>query len=177
MKIHLICLWSISLLLFSCQQEPSIEELEAIINQLNQEMEKAYNNGELQKVANFYADDGWIIGPRGYKKQGRKEIDAYWTNISQPIRWKLDVIKVAKTEAELYQTDYWQKMKNKPPHWRNIPIEFTEADPVLYQLGHSTLEYEREDVTHHISQVDFIIVWKKQADVSYQIVVDTYEKN
>lgn len=177
MKIYLPFSLSIALLLFSCQQEPSIEELEATISQLNRGMEHAYNNGALEEVANFYADDAWILGPRGYKKQGRKEIDAYWGNISQPIRWKLDVIKVAKTEAELYQTDYWQKMTNKPPHWRNIPLVFSESDPVLYQLGHSTLEYEREDVTHHISHVDFIIVWKKEENGSYRILVDTYEKN
>jgi len=140
-------------------------------------MEKAYDNGALQKVANFYADDAWILGPREYKKKGRKEIDAYWQNISQPIRWKLEVIKIAQTEAELYQTDYWQKMENKPPHWRNIPLEFSPSDPVLYQLGHSTLEYEREDATHHVSHVDFIIVWKKQENGQYKILVDTYEKN
>ena len=54
----------------------------------------------------------------------------------------------------------------------NIP--FKAEDELLYQLGHSTLEYDREDDTHHTREVDFIFVWKKNEQGFYRIYVDTY---
>ena len=161
----------------SCKPEPSIEELTQIITQLNQGMEAAYNSGDTKKVAAFYDDEASLIGPRGYKQQGREAIDAYWTRFKNPIRWQLDVIKVANTAEELYQSDYWKNLKNKPPDWNEFNVLFKPEDDLLYQLGHSKLEYEREDATHHVSDVDFIIVWKKNEQGFYRIYVDSYAKN
>ncbi|MEM9821539.1 MAG: hypothetical protein AAF985_10725 [Bacteroidota bacterium] len=167
-------------LLFSCQQAekaPTIEMLSASIEQLNEAMEKAYNSGQLQEVANFYSDDAHLLGPNHYHRQGRAAIDAYWLKIKSPIRWQLEVIKVARTEAELYQVDYWKKLPKKPPHWNTVQAPIRSEDDVVYQLGHSQLEYEREDATHQTSHVDFILVWKKQENGAYKIFIDTYQSN
>ena len=37
--------------------------------------------GDLQGVANFYADDGVLIGPNNFRIAGRKAIDQYWTSL------------------------------------------------------------------------------------------------
>ena len=150
----------ICVLAISCQNEPavSIEELTDQVKQLNIQMETAYNNGNLQGVAAIYADDAYLLGPRSYQVQGRKAVDDYWTRIKSPIRWKLEVIEVAQKEEELYESTYWKKLKNKPPHWPAGLIDAKDANKYLYQLGHSKLEYEREDATHRVSHVDFIIV-------------------
>ena len=165
--------------LMTCQTEkaPSIEMLTNTIEQLNDGMEKAYNNGQLQEVAHFYSDDAHLLGPNGYHQEGRKAIDEYWLKFKSPIRWQLDVIKVAREEASLYETEYWKSLANKPTHWNTISANIQEEDEVLYQLGHSKLEYEREDATHNTSHVDFIIVWKKQDNEEYKIFVDTYNSN
>lgn len=166
--------------LFSCQRPPappSIEEMTQLVEQLNGGMEDAFNKGAVMEVAAFYTDDAYLLGPGAYKKQGRMAIDLYWKRFKNPIQWTLDVIKVSKTEAALYETDYWKAMKNKPPHWNKEEVPFTEKDELLYQLGHSKLEYEREDDTHRTSHVDFIIIWKKQEDGQYKIYVDTYHQN
>ena len=165
------------ILFFSCTPEPSLEELTKTIIQLNRGMEAAYHSEDTKKVAAFYDDEAYLLGPRGYKKQGRKAIDAYWTRLKNPIRWQLDVIKVAQKDEALYLTDYWKSLENKPLHWNQFGISFHPEDELLYQLGHSKLEYEREDATHHVSDVDFIIVWKKNKDGFYRIYVDTYAKN
>ena len=115
-----------------------------------------------------------MLGPRGYQQQGRKAIDDYWVRIKNPIRWKLDVIKVSKNEADLYNTAYWKNLKEKPPHWNTTELQIDPNKTVLYQLGHSQLEYEREDATHQVSHVDFVLVWQEQEDGNYRILVDTY---
>ena len=170
---------TICILLISCQNEPvaSIEELTTQIKQLNTQMETAYNSGDLQGVANIYADDAYLIGPRSYQVQGRKAVDDYWTRIKNPIRWKLEVIEVTQKEEELYKSAYWKKLKNKPPHWPAGLTDTEDNNKYLYQLGHSKLEYEREDATHRVSHVDFVIVWRKQENGGYKIFVDTYNQN
>ena len=175
MKRHsLLIIAFLCFFISACKVEPTIEELTTNILQLNRGMERAYNNDEIKKIVNFYAEDAFILGSNNSNFQGRVAIEESWTNIKNPIRWKIDVIKVAKTEAELYETEYWENLKNKPTHWKAFNVPFKAEDELLYQLGHSTLEYDREDDTHHTREVDFIFVWKKNEQGFYRIYVDTY---
>ena len=173
----LFCVLMVCLGLSSCKVEPTIDELTATITELIRSMETAYNQGDLKKVAAFYRDDAYLLGPGGYQVHGRTAIDTYWTRLKNPIRWQLDTKAVATTEAALYETGFWKKMKNKPPHWSTHNIPLRPEEDLLFQLGHSTLEYEREDATHHISEVDFMIIWKKNEAGFYRIYVDSFVKN
>lgn len=66
-------------------------------------MEAAFARGDLKAVARFYADDAVMMGPRGERVRGREAIDRYWSTISNPRRWKLDVFDVGGSLNEAYQ--------------------------------------------------------------------------
>ena len=159
---------------FSCQN-PKDDSIE-IVNELLEEMEQAYNDGDLRKVANFYSDDAQLLAPGGYKVAGRKAVDEYWMKL-KPVRWELTPAKTAHNEDELYETEYWKKLKQKPPHWKEHEIKIEEDENIVYQLGHSKLQYENEDNTVRTSHVDFILVWRKMENEEYKVFIDTYASN
>ena len=161
----------IGMLTFNCQSPPK-NYLE-IAQDLNMQMENAFRKGEMKKLASMYSDDGYLMSPNRKATHGRKAIDAYWERWHSPINWKLDVIAVSKNEQDIYESTYWKKMTKKPKHWKEEGIEIGASD-VFYQLGHSKIEYESDDGMHQTSDVDFIIVWKKDTDGAYKIWIDTY---
>ena len=77
------------------QQEE--KNVKAIIQQLNKDMEKAFNENDMPKVAAFYSDDSEIAG-EGYVVRGRKDLDAYWNALKDRGRgWKLEVTEIIGT--------------------------------------------------------------------------------
>jgi len=184
---------SLFLLVLSCQQNDSKTskevdpgqlrgefipeaDLAELIIDLNSGMEEAYNKGDMKAVAAFYSDQALLLGPNGYKVEGIESVNEYWTRINDPINWKLSVIAFSRREADLYQTDAYKSMGNKPPDWKTFIGDRLNGKDVVYQLGHSTLMYKKEGKVH-TSDVDFIIVWVQQADGTYKIGVDTYARN
>jgi ketosteroid isomerase-like protein len=69
----------------------------------NRAMEDAMKKGDLQGVANFYADNALLLGPNGYSVSGRKAIDEYWTKLQSPKDWKLDVLSVEGGKGVIIQ--------------------------------------------------------------------------
>ena len=64
------------------------------ITALNKEMEKAFNNNDLSKVAGFYLDSAVILGG-GMNLTGRKNIDNYWLSLKdQNASWRLEIDKI-----------------------------------------------------------------------------------
>ena len=55
------------------------QNIQQIAREGTQDMEAAYNRGDLMGVANIYADDACLLGPNNYMISGRKNIDEYWT--------------------------------------------------------------------------------------------------
>src|SRR5215470_16576488 len=66
-------------------------------------MTAAFDRGDLTAVARFYADDARILGPRGDVTRGRKDIDAYWTQIREPRSWKLEVLEIGGSVDQPWQ--------------------------------------------------------------------------
>jgi len=173
-KINFLFLFLLSILIFSCgkKETDSIE----VVNELLKAMEQACNDKDMKKVAGFYSDDAKLLAPGDYKVEGRKAVDEYWLKL-KPVNWELTAAKTSSNENDLYETNYWKKLKNKPPHWKEHNITLTNEDDPVFQLGHSKLTYINRDGNEHTSDVDFILVWKKNAEGNYQVFIDTYASN
>ena len=154
------------------------QNIQQIAREGTKAMEDAYNAGNLQGVADIYADDAFLLGPNNYQVSGRKNIDNYWAGITYPEKWKLKVILVRDNEEELFKSKYWKSLENKPPLWYVQKPELKEKEGLIYQLGHSKLQYRRNDGGEiHTSHVDFVLIWAKQPDGGYKVLVDTYAAN
>jgi ketosteroid isomerase-like protein len=61
---------------------------------LNKEMEKAFNNNDMIKVASFYLDSAVILGG-GMNLTGRTNIDNYWLSLKdKAASWRLEIDKI-----------------------------------------------------------------------------------
>ena len=64
------------------------------ITALNKDMEKAFNDNDMGKVAGFYLDSAVILGG-GMNLTGRKNIDNYWLSLKgQNASWRLEIDKI-----------------------------------------------------------------------------------
>jgi len=108
-----------------------------------------YNRGDMSGVARMYEDDAVMISSRGERYQGRAAIDAYWNPPQKP------------------------GQGSKPGKWtlEVLSVEGTEFMPV--QRGRSILEGQWEGKAT-TSDVQFVVVWRKQPDGSYRISVDSW---
>ncbi len=70
---------------------------------LNQQMEDAFNNNDMNKVANFYSNDGEIVYDN-YTVRGRTNLDKYWLDLKDKGRgWKLTVVEIGGQGEFVYQ--------------------------------------------------------------------------
>ena len=113
---------------------------------INAAMAATFNRGDYLGAARFYSDDAQIIGPGGVRVTGRAAVDRYWTSIPAGSTWRLEVLDAGGG--------------------RNAPG----------QLGGSTLVMPSRsgDGTTSTSIVDFLAVWKRQADGTLKLYIDMY---
>jgi ketosteroid isomerase-like protein len=76
--------------------------------------------------------------------RGRENLDRYWQGITNPKSWRLDVFEVGGSRDE------------------------------PWQVGRSTLVSLGAGGEEHTSVVDFIVLWRRQADGRLRIHVDMY---
>lgn len=134
------------------------------------EMEDFVRSQNMQGVADIYLDNAYLIQPFGAPVTGREAINKYWLNIPDPVNWKLTTFVSSANVADIYKHPRYQALKNKPPGWEQYNLAL---DGVMYQLGESSLSYQWQGqaVT---SVVDYILVWQKQSNGQWKILVDTY---
>ncbi len=108
-------------------------------------MEDAMARDDLAAVAAMYTDDAVLLGPGGYRVEGREAIDAYWQGFGRGIAWSLDAFS----------------------------IEGDAERGIAHQRGRSTLTYER-DGTERTSIVEFALVWMRDDAGRWRIAVDAY---
>lgn len=103
---------------------PDPAALRREVEALNQEMEAAFNRGDLKAVAAFYADNAVVRTSRQVAAQGRTAIDRYFTGIQNPKRWKLDVYGVSAAGGSdlVFQTGMSTLVSGSPE--RVSPFEF-----------------------------------------------------
>jgi ketosteroid isomerase-like protein len=138
----------------ACRTAAPIEQSQATedrairreLAEVNAEMAATFNRGDYLGAARFYSDDAQIIGAGGVRVTGRPAIDRYWTSIPAGSTWRLDVLDAGGS--------------------RNSP----------WQLGRSTLVTPSRagDGTTNTSIVDFLAVWKRQADGALKLYIDMY---
>jgi ketosteroid isomerase-like protein len=91
--------WTLSLFLLSffnisAQTTKDTSSVKKQIMLLNQQMEAAFNNNDMDKVAAFYADDGEIVDD-SYTVKGRMDLNNYWKALKDLGRgWKLTVVEI-----------------------------------------------------------------------------------
>ncbi len=135
----MLCMFALVACLAGCVSPPFRTEIEAA----NRQLAERFNAGDYAAVAATYLDDAVLLGPRGYRVEGREAIDAYWVKEWTNARWTLKV----------------------------LGLEGTADMPV--QRGRSILEYDRPG-GRHVSDVLFLVVWRRQPDGAYRIAVDAY---
>lgn len=63
------------------------------IFQVMSEMENLFNAGKFKEVANFYTEDGQMIGNSVHIK-GKEELEKYWNTFSGDLTWELENEKI-----------------------------------------------------------------------------------
>ncbi len=83
--------------------DPDTSSVKKQIMLLNQQMEDAFNNNDMNKVGAFYANDGEIVDD-SYMVKGRANLDNYWMALKDKGRgWKLTVVEIGGQGEFVYQ--------------------------------------------------------------------------
>jgi len=94
------------LLLGSCASSPRTTETSdpfaPEIEALSRELEERFRAGDLLGIADLYADDAILISPTA-RTEGREAIDAYWSAITVPVGWRLDISEIGGSEELAYE--------------------------------------------------------------------------
>jgi uncharacterized protein (TIGR02246 family) len=113
----------------ACASSPRTTATSALfapeIEALNRELEERFRAGNLLGVADLYADDALLITPTSVI-EGRGAIDAYWSEITVPVSWRLVIFEIGGSEDLAYQLGRSQRV------WRSNKAEHSsEADFLL----------------------------------------------
>jgi uncharacterized protein (TIGR02246 family) len=73
------------------------------IESLNQAMTEAFKRGDRRDIAQFYAADGMLIGPRGQRFEGRDAIATYWASFVTAKDWHLEMLEFDGDGTIVYQ--------------------------------------------------------------------------
>ncbi len=147
MLLFLLCVFKLS-----AQTTKDTSNVKNQIMVLNQQMEDAFNNNDMNKVAAFYADDSEIVYDDNYTVKGRANLNNYWLDL-----------------------------KDKGRGWKLTVVEIGGQGEFVYQLGKSDLKHLSQGKEHN-SITNFVLLWKKQTDGNYKIFRDyltktKFEKN
>lgn len=146
------------------------EVQEDILNALR-DMEKAFKAKDLISVANAYSDQGYIISDGEISVQGREELNPYWNNPAiDPIDWELTNYMITSEINEIYNSDQWKSLQDKPVSLQDVGIELPAQG--VYQLGRSKLTYVTNG-ERTTSTTDFLLYWVME-NGEYKIWADSY---
>lgn len=159
------------LLLFFCwsacfNYSDNTEQVFLKIRQLNHQMESLYDEGNPERLAEFYTEKAIVFGPND-QLNGRPTIKKYWERIDSPVSLSLEILDL---NVELDSLNFIQKniaaKKEIPPAFIN---QLNENANHVFQLTKTTLAYEREDVTFSSEETISLINWEEQPEGHYQI--------
>ena len=132
---------------FFCGAQNNAAKTWTTIDSLNKEMEKAFNQNDMAKVASFYSDDAEIAA-ENYSVKGRDNLDSYWASL-----------------------------KDKGRGWKLTVVEIGGNGEFIYELGKSDLSHLRGNNPNPVKSItNFILIWKLQKDGSYKIFKDYLTK-
>ena len=112
----------------ACASSPRTTATSALfapeIEALNRELEERFRAGNLLGIADLYADDALLISPTSVI-EGREAIDAYWSEITAPVSWRLVIFEIGGSEELAYQLGRSHRV------WRSHNVEHTSDADVL----------------------------------------------
>ncbi len=77
----------------------SSAEINTQILNKNREMEAAFNDNDMLKLASFYSDSSILIGEKLTVK-GREQVDSYWMSLKDiGVSWNLENIKIDSCDS------------------------------------------------------------------------------
>jgi uncharacterized protein (TIGR02246 family) len=80
-----------------------VDDLRNTIETLSQAMTEAFKRGDVRELAQFYADDGMVIGPHGQRFRGRAAIADYWASFVTIKDWCLEMLELDGDGNIIYQ--------------------------------------------------------------------------
>ena len=99
--LPLLCLSLASCRATTSSIDPGLEqELQGALRKL----EESYRSGDLLGVADAYADDALILEPDGRRIRGRQAVDAFWSDIAEPVEWRIETWQTGGDGNTAYQT-------------------------------------------------------------------------
>jgi len=147
-----ITIVAIVLAFFACQhaeKKLSKEDMRKIVESRNTMLGDCFKSGDANKVAAMYTDSAKLCPNGSNFVHGRDNIKAFWT--------------------EDFKTSKTLEMKT------NIFTVDGDAE-VIYETGKASSKFLYKDSIYNVT-VKYINVWRKQADGSYLLDIDFWNKN
>ncbi len=66
-------------------------------------LEERFRSGDMLGVADFYSDEAVLFAPGGQRYRGREQIDAYWSNITEPVDWELKIHSIEGNDDIVFE--------------------------------------------------------------------------
>ncbi len=139
-------------LIAACTSTPAPHTTTSTLNAIqaaNRELMDRYNRGDKLGVARMYEDTAILMSSGGERYEGRAAIDAYWNPPADPAR---------PTAARTWTLEV-------------LSLEGTDTMPI--QRGRSLLKGEWQNKPS-VSDVQFLVVWRKQSDGTHKIAIDAW---
>jgi len=115
------------LLLGACATGPRTTETSAPfapqIEALSRELEERFRTGNLLGIADLYADDAILISSTA-RIEGREAIDAYWSQITAPVDWRLEIFEIGGSEELAYQLGRSQQVRRRDNAEHTSVVDF-----------------------------------------------------
>lgn len=123
---------------------PASDALQTEVRMLCRGMEVALRDGDLQRVASFYTDEGILLSPGGKRQGGSRELlEQYWARFDTAVDWSLTTHSIEGVEG------------------------------LLIQRGRSDISFDNDGM-RRVGTVEFVLIWQRQPDGSLKIAADGY---
>jgi uncharacterized protein (TIGR02246 family) len=134
----------------ACASGPQAElaprsDLRASIEAATAELAARGRANDMLAAASLYADDAVMLGPDGFRIEGRAAID-----------------------------DYWKRMAGDVVDWQLETFEVRGNGDLAHQLGRSRLSLRDASGATQLSEVLFCVLWRRQESGAWRIAVDAY---
>jgi len=139
-------------ILVSCNPKLKVSsksELKTIVEKQNELLESCFKGGDANKLAEMYADSAKLSPNGGHFIFGRDSIRAFWTE-------DFKTSKVLKMVTNVLTVD--------------------GNENLIYETGVTVSDILYNDSLYH-PRVKYINVWRKQADSTFKLDVDFWNKD
>ena len=71
-----------------------MDDVRQAIETLTQTMTALFRCGYRREIAQFYTEDGFVLGPCGQQFRGREAIAQYWSSFFTARDWRLEIVRL-----------------------------------------------------------------------------------